>query len=494
MKRQVRGLRDRKLLRWLVLIAAVVAALPVLMASTHFRRDRIIEGLQGGTKCDVSVSSFRRLLFPRPGAELTGVRFSRGAPLAETARLRIESSWLYLLTFQKRLVSVDADALRLTLPDSVPPPRPHKANSKKTLVENLTAHGAVLSILGGEFKVSWLHLTDVNGDGPTGIHTTMEPPHPKKATLEVQGEAGPFRQPKAQIATKGTFRLTGVQLAEYDGLAGTLDGEGYFEGPLVAVRVTGEAFASQFEVNHSGHPLDLRADYDALVNGETGQVKLQQVNSSFLRTNLAARGTVDRKLTALDFDSQSARIEDLLTMFTRSDTPALRAPIQLRAHVELPSGQEPFLERLYLDGNFRMTDAVWSRTRMQTHVNALSARARGNSDQAESGEGEHVFSDLSASVTLRNGTATLKDVTFRIPGAVATGGGAYGLQSKRVNLQGVVRMESNASEATSGWKSALLKPLNFIFRKKDQGKRGATLPVSIVGSYPRPQFRAGLTR
>jgi hypothetical protein len=58
----------------------------------------------------------------------------------------------------------------------------------------------------------------------------------------------------------------------------------------------------------------------------------------------------------------------------------------------------------------------------------------------------------------------------------------------------VVRMEGNASEATSGWKSALLKPFNFIFRKENHGKRGATLPVSIIGTYPRPHYRAGLTR
>jgi hypothetical protein len=90
--------------------------------------------------------------------------------------------------------------------------------------------------------------------------------------------------------------------------------------------------------------------------------------------------------------------------------------------------------------------------------------------------------------------AHLEDVDFQVPGAVATGCGTFDLQSKKVNLQGVVRIEGNASEATSGWKSALLKPLNFIFRKEDQGKRGATLPVSIVGTYPRPEYRVGLTR
>lgn len=493
MQRLARTWRERKALRWLVLILAGVAALPLILAFSHFRQGRIVEALQNATKCDVSVSSFRRLLFPRPGAELTEVRFSRGAPLAETPRLRIESSWLYLLTFQKRAVRIDVEALRLTLPDSIPPPRPFEGDSKKTLVENLTAHKAVLRIRGGEFNVSRLHLTNVNGSGPVGISTSMEPPHPRRATLEIAGEAGPFRQPKGSIPTKGTFRLTGGHLAEYKGLAGTLDAKGEFEGPLGAIQVKGEAFARQFEVNRSGHPVELRADYNAAVNGETGQVRLEQVSSSFLRTRLAATGTVDAEVAALDFDSKSARVEDLLTMFTRSSVPALKAPIHLRAHVQLPAGNEPFLERLRIDGRFRMQNAVWSKTRTQVRVNSLSARARGNSEDAELGDAERVFSGLSGSVTLRNGTARLKDVVFRVPGAVATGGGTYGLQSKQVNLQGTVRMEGNASEATSGWKSALLKPFNFLFRKKDQGRRGATLPVSIVGTYPRPQYRVSLT-
>ena len=454
----------------------------------------MIDGLQRMTKCDVAVTSSRRLLFPRPGMELTGVRFSRGAPLAETPRLRIESSWAYLLTFQKRLARVDAEALRVTLPDSVPPPRPHQGSGKKTVIENLTAHGALLTVDGGRFDVSRLHLTDLNGDGPIGIRTTMNPPHPRKATLEVHGEAGPFQKPKGQIVIKGVFRLAGAQLAEYKGLGGTVNGKGKFEGPLAAVRVTGEASATQFEVNKSGHPMTLRTNYGAVVNGETGQVELRRVTSSFGRTTLVSSGRVNADVTALDFVSNSARIEDLLRMFTKSDVPALRAPIALRAHVELPHGPQPFLKRLRLDGRFRINDAAWNKSGTQERVNALSARAQGDVEEAESGGAERVPSDLAGSVTLRNGIAHLRDVTFGIPGAVATGGGTYALKSKQVNLQGVVRMEANVSEATSGFKSVLLKPFNFIFRKKDQGKRGATLPVSIVGTYPRPRYRAGLTR
>jgi hypothetical protein len=493
-KRLLPALRDRRAIGLGVLIAAVVMAVPLIVAVTQFRQDRMIEGLQGMTKCDVSVSSSRRLLFPRPGMELRGVRFSRGTPVAETPRLRIEGSWAYLLTFQKRLAHVDAQDLRVVLPEMVPPPRPYMGTGKKTLIENLTAHGAELNIRGGQFAVSRLHLTDVNGDGPTGIRTTIKPPHPRQATLDVDGQAGPFQKPLGQIAIKGAFRLAGAQLAEYKGLAGTLNGKGNFEGLLAAVRVTGEAVATQFEVNSSGHPLTLRTKYDADVNGETGEVQLQHVSSSFGRTTLAITGKVNEDVTELDFDSKSARIEDLLIMFTKSDTPALRAPIVLRAHVELPHDRQPFLRRLRLDGRFRIDNAVWGKSRTQVRVNSLSARAQGDTEEAESGSAERVQSDLAGSVTLRNGTAQLKDVTFRVPGAVARGGGIYNLQSKHLNLQGVVRMEANVSEATSGFKSVLLKPFNFIFRKKDQGKRGATLPVSIVGTYPRPRYRAGLTR
>ena len=51
-------------------------------------------------------------------------------------------------------------------------------------------------------------------------------------------------------------------------------------------------------------------------------------------------------------------------------------------------------------------------------------------------------------------------------------------------------MRATVSEASSGIKSILLKPLNVFFKRKDVG---SVLPVSVTGYYPNPQFKVSLT-
>jgi hypothetical protein len=96
-------------------------------------------------------------------------------------------------------------------------------------------------------------------------------------------------------------------------------------------------------------------------------------------------------------------------------------------------------------------------------------------------------------VTLRDGTAHLDNVSFRVPGAAGKGGGTYNLISKRINLKGTVAMQATVSEASRGLKSILLKPFDALFRKKER-RAGAVLPVSITGTYPHPKFNVSLTR
>ena len=86
---------------------------------------------------------------------------------------------------------------------------------------------------------------------------------------------------------------------------------------------------------------------------------------------------------------------------------------------------------------------------------------------------------------MRNGIATLSDISFVVPGATANGGGTYNLLDKRVNLRGKLSMKATVSEASSGIKSILLKPFDGLFKRKD---KGAVLPVSVTGYYPRPSF------
>jgi hypothetical protein len=52
-------------------------------------------------------------------------------------------------------------------------------------------------------------------------------------------------------------------------------------------------------------------------------------------------------------------------------------------------------------------------------------------------------------------------------------------------------MEASVSEAAGGVKSILLKPFNFLFRKK-RSNAGAILPVRVTGTFGHTRFQVNM--
>jgi hypothetical protein len=84
---------------------------------------------------------------------------------------------------------------------------------------------------------------------------------------------------------------------------------------------------------------------------------------------------------------------------------------------------------------------------------------------------------------LRNGVAQFTNLAFATPGADADGLGNFNLLNKRVDVTGTLRMDTDLSHATTGVKSILLKPVDPLFKKKDQG---TVAPVHLSGTYDHP--------
>ena len=96
------------------------------------------------------------------------------------------------------------------------------------------------------------------------------------------------------------------------------------------------------------------------------------------------------------------------------------------------------------------------------------------------------MTDLKGQVKLSNAIAQFSDISFGIPGAKAQMHGSYSIvEPHRVNLHGIMRVDTNISKTTSGMKSLLLKIMDPIFKKK---KHGEIVPVHILGTYDKPDF------
>jgi hypothetical protein len=497
-----RSYRRRTVVVLLWAVASILAAEVVLLSlNWPFTARRLAESLGRSTGSRIHIGNLHTMYFPHPGCIAENVTVERGADivLAKAERMVVRSSWTALVTFRKRVELFRIEGLNVRIPDDVPPALPSDGQQKApaTIVE-LLAPGATLAVgnIPVTFEISNLALHNVNKSEPMLLDIRLRSSH-APGLIAFNGSFGRWKGEATPLA--GRFTMTDADLSRYSGIAGLLHGAGEVKGVLSNLQVHGQADAAGFQVNQSPNRVDLKTKFEAVVNGMKGDVKLTQVNAEFLETVLIASGTIageHGKTVAIDFDSSRARVQDLLTMFTKNPNPALTGPISLRAHTELPPGPGKFLEKLRIDGHFGIQQAEFTRAITQSKMNELSARAR-IGDHAGKKKDDitppaSVVSEIKSAVRLRNGTANLSDLSITVPGARAMGAGIYDLLTKQINLHGTLTMASTLSEASGGgWKSAFLKPVNFLFKKN---YAGAVVSVSMTGTYPHPQLRVSLKK
>ena len=504
---------QRRLPKWLIialaaLLLVVIGEVVFLAAKWPFTRERVAEGLGGQTKCRVRFGEFDLTFFPHPGFVARNIVFERdGAPpLAVANAMKVDGTWLALFTLQRRVKSMAFDALRISIPERIPPGVEAVGEQKSdTVIGELLLHGATFSLARrGNSPLRWelrrARFTDVARDSAIGFDVQVLHPEPPGLVV-TRGSFGPVKQsdfPSSPL--KGVFEFQKADLGKYENLAGVLASKGEFSGRVGEIHVRGDIDIPRFEVNNSGKPVHLTTYFQATVDGMNGDVALSEIQSRFGGTHLAASGTIEggaRKTVALKIRSVRARVQDVVGLFTKGGRSAMRGPISFGASVLLPPGEQRFLQRVRLEGRFGIDDAEFTKSNTRRKLNELSARARTEASETETealvAAESDVLSDLGGSVTLRDGTAHLNNVSFRVPGAAAKGGGTYNLISKRINLTGTVAMQATVSEASRGLKSILLKPFDTLFRKKER-RAGAVLPVSITGTYPHPKFSVALTR
>ena len=473
-----------------VLALALVADAILLARNWPFTQAKIAESLGGATGSRVRFGEFDQTFFPTPGCVARKVSVERGSapPLATAEELKVQGSWAALLTFQRRLSALRFAGLQIKLPDQMPPREPQGESKKsETVVGEIVANGTVLDT-GQRFEFPKLVLRNFSKQEEIGYDIEVKIPKPSGVAI-LSGAFGPWRSQETPVS--GTFQLSDADLSTVGDLKGLVQAEGKFQGPLARIDVQGATDSPKFAVKR--HPVHLKTQFRAQVNGSSGDVTLQQVDAQFLRTTLVASGTIEGskgKTATIDFVGDRARIQDVLLLFTSGDKAALNGPVSLRAHAVLPPGEGEFMRKLRFDATFGIENAKFTKAGTQAKVNELSARSRGQDVGEDEPAPGSVVSDLKGSVRMRDGVAHLSDVSFAVPGATATGRGQYNLLTKRVDLHGKIRMDATVSEASGGGlKSILLKPFNALF---DGKKADAVLPVSVTGYYPHPKFGVSL--
>ncbi len=500
-----------------MVVVLVVVGVAVLARHWPFTRAALTSSLEQDSQAKVEIGAYRETYFPHPGCVTENVVFERDAssPKLTIRRLTIVGSYLGMLG--RYIPRVIAEGAVLSVPSGElkelfsSRSDQHPTN---TSVGEIEANDAQIVFATEDknhplvFAFHELKLNGVSKDSTVRFVAFLQTPEPT-GDLQLQGKIGPFRRDHAgSIPLSGTYSYKNAKLEEFIGVGGVLASDGKFGGRLEAITVDGTTDTPDFQLDVGVHPVDLKNKFHALVNGTNGDLSLDPVQSSWGKTTLITRGTIegpsqakDIKIPTLDMTCSSGRVEDLLQLFVHDEQPPMSGAITFQAHMTLPPEPDHFLNEVKLRGKFTIVGGKFTNHATQQDVEILSAQAQGeagkikddqNRDKShgthtESRDLKPVAANFKGEVALRNGIAHFTNLSFDIPGATALLDGNYDVHSRVIDGNGAVHMDTQLSKATTGVKSLVLKVVGPLKPHK-KGETGSDVGVHVTGTYGHPSF------
>jgi hypothetical protein len=491
-----------------LLAIGAVAAIVIAARLGSALRGEVVARIAQRFESEVELKSFDVSLFPSVCASGQGLILRHHGrtdvpPLISIDKFSVEASPAGLLTTPRRVRRLRLDSLRIiTAKRGRSSPRQgeskvHKASTPRLfLIEEIVADGAVLQILPKKagkdpltFDLYKLSLKNAGKDRPMSYRATLKNAKPP-GMIETTGEFGPWQSDEpSETPVSGSYTFRDADLSVFKGISGKLYSEGNFRGELGHIEADGFTDTPDFALDISGHPVHLKNQYHAIIDGGDGDTLLQPVNGQFLNSSVQARGGVlgtqgvKGKTVALDAIISNSRLEDMLYLAMKSERPFMTGLVNVHTKIEIPPGHRDVVDKLILKGQFDVSNAKFVKLSIQQKVETLSRRAKGQTEETDL-EGD-VASNLKGSFQLKDGVIEFSKLSFGVPGALIELHGTYGLRSEALDFHGTARMEAKLSEMTTGFKSFLLKAIDSFFKKHETG---AIIPIKITGTRRQPSF------
>jgi len=500
------------------LLGLVVAGLIVLATHWPFSRQRVIEALQEDFHGTVSFNNFHITVFPHPGCVAEGGILVRpggpadSPPFASVQKFVIRAHYIDFLVRPSYVAHIEVQGLQIHVPPigTMPPVHPDK-NPSTTRVGEIVANNSLLEIArkAGEplrYQIQTLTMNSVSRkDGLSYdiVFLNALPP----GEIRSRGHFGPWNSDDhGQTPVFGTYKFEHAYLGIFKGIDGVLSSHDSFHGTLAKIETHGSVDIPDFKVRRAARTSPIASRFDVFVNALNGDVRLEHLETMIVKTKVLARGSIEdtpgpaAKTTSLDLNVSRGRIQDVLRLFIKEPRSPIAGTISFRAHVTIPPEGRPFEQEVILVGDFGIDDSSFTKPETQKKVNNLSERAQGKKvddkkkreeSPDDDDESAAVISDLRGHVVLKNGVATLTDVSFSVPAATAYMHGTFNVVSQKIDFHGVLQTASEFSKVGGGGiKSIFLKPLDALFKKKP---KGSEIPVKMTGTYAHPEFGLEIT-
>ncbi len=467
------------------------------------RREAVIWALkQTGSR--VEIGSFEAKWFP-PRFTARGVKISTpDGVVLSIGRAAVSATYTGLLRSPRRLSGLEASDVNLAMPAKrLKIQKISSGNSPGFALGHVDITKAEVDFTSDvpdhprlQLTIHSLTIEDVAAGSPSRFKIALHISKPF-GDIRSEGSFGPFnRADPLGTPVSGSFTFAHADISIQKAIAGVLGASGEYRGPLRAISCKGTAEVPFFQVVGSSNAVHLSSRFDVTVNARNGDVALNQVVSHFNRTTISAAGTISHesnapgKVATIDVDVSHGTVEDLLLLFTRHKTPAMKGLIVVRARFVIPPGPQGFLRRLGVRGKFRIRDGFFTNARTQAAIDRLSSSARGERKIPKSETPALTTAEVEGEASdPGGGVVSLTGIEFHLPGTDGQMKGTFGLQRKTLHFDGVFETRAKIADTTYGSKSAILKVIT-PFWHKEHGWR--SVPFDITGTAARPQFRLRL--
>ena len=486
-----------------LLVLLCVAVLVVVRRIQPIVRDKAVAMLENRFQStvelhDLQVSVTHGLSVRGDGLVLRYHGRTDVPPLLEIPAFSASMSWRGLFGRPFHIRNVHLKGLTIHIPPKQL--RIKEADSgKKTrdipvLVDELTSDDAELVLIPYDpnknahvFDIHELVMHSVGLGHSAAFHAKLTNAAPP-GEIHADGHFGPWQiDEPGQTPLSAQYTFQNADLSVFHGIAGMLSSEGKFGGVLDDIAVEGQTDTPDFTVMIGGHPVHLKTDFQATVDGTNGNTLLHPVIATFGRSTLICSGGIVKapggkgREIDLDIATDHARLEDLLRFAVKSAQPPLTGDVQLKTKFKLPTGPGDIADRLQLDGRFGIGTAQFASPEIRSKLESLSRRGQGKPQDEDAGS---AVSRLQGTFQLRGGQITFRRLMFGVTGATVELAGTYGLESEQLDFHGTLHLDAKLSQLTTGVKSFLLKPFDPFFRKNGE----TVLPIKITGTRQSPSF------
>jgi AsmA-like C-terminal region len=424
---------------------------------------------------------------------------SNAPPMLIVNSFEFGTGWRELLRPTTRVVMVKVKGLQVNIPPKEergePMPDDPKRKGQPVLglavdrIECTDAKVVIETSKAGkkplEFAISSLVLTDVGLKKPFNYEAVLVNPKPP-GDVRSTGHFGPWQDDNPRdTPMDGSYEFTHADLSSIHGIGGILASTGKFGGTLGEIAIDGVADVPEFRLDVSDHALPLHTEFRAVVDGTTGDTRLDAVKARVGRSELTASGSVTRSTTVpghdtdLHFVMEKGRIEDMLALSMKGSPTLMRGALATKGHIEISPGPVSVSRKMRLEGTFAITGAMLNNPKMQEQIDAMSMRAQGKPKLANAQDAEVVGSSVSGKFSQADAVLDVSELNFQIPGAKAEMSGQVQLVGSTYEFHGKVRTEATASQMTTGWKSLLLSPFDKLLKKNGAG---VELPIKVTGT------------